>query len=223
MRPDFIFASFAAINRALCRGGISEMKRPGEGNVRSCFLFAALMLAAVVMTCVVITWALYPGAGLLALAPDTSSNESPASDNQTRSGAAVNRPAPDFTLTDLDGKQVSLTHFSGRPVVLNFWATWCTPCEVEIPHLIEAYEREQGEVVFLAISLDEPKGIVRRFAEANAMPFTILLDGGGKVASNYRVRSIPTTFFISREGEVVARYVGQMSPHRIEEGLSRIR
>ncbi len=92
-----------------------------------------------------------------------------------------------------------------------------------MPHLVEANQREGGKTVFLAISVDEPDGTVRRFAKKNDITLTILLDDGGKVASNYKVRSIPVTFFISRDGEVVARYTGQMSPHRIEEGLSRIR
>ena len=92
-----------------------------------------------------------------------------------------------------------------------------------MPHLVEAYQREEGKIVFLAISVDEPDDTVRRFAEKYDIPLVILLDDGAKVASDYKVRSIPVTFFISRDGEVVVRYTGQMSPHRIEEGLSRIR
>jgi peroxiredoxin len=77
--------------------------------------------------------------------------------------------------------------------------------------------------VFLAISIDEPAVVVRRFAEENQMPFIILLDEDGKVSSDYRVNGIPATFFINRDGEIVVRYVGQMSPRMIEEGLGRIR
>jgi len=181
------------------------------------------MLAAVVMTCAMMTWFLVSGAGLWALATKPSSNRLSVSGDPPEVGAATNRSATDFTLRDLHGNQVSLRQFSGQPVVVNFWATWCPPCRAEVPHLVEAYEREGGEVVFLAISVDEPAGTVRRFAEKNGMPFIILLDDGGKVASNHKVRGIPVTLFISREGEIVARYAGQMSPQRLEEGLSRIR
>lgn len=199
------------------------MKRSRGVSFQSCALFSVLMLAAVVMTCAMMTWFLVSGAGLWALATKPSSNQLSVSGDPPEVGAATNRSATDFTLRDLHGNQVSLRQFSGQPVVVNFWATWCPPCRAEVPHLVEAYEREGGEVVFLAISVDEPAGTVRRFAEKNGMPFIILLDDGGKVASNHKVRGIPVTLFISREGEIVARYAGQMSPQRLEEGLSRIR
>jgi peroxiredoxin len=176
-------------------------------------LFMALMLTAVVMTgiaCVVVVVALSSVAG-------------GQSDQPSVSGDRSQGNAPDFTLTDLDGHPVSLSQFRGQPVVVNFWATWCPPCRAEVPHFSQAYEQEQGKVVFLAIAVDEPANAVRRFAEENEMPFTILLDGGGKVASEYRVNGIPVTFFINRDGEIMVRYVGQMSSHAIEEGLRRIR
>ena len=198
------------------------MKWPRGSSIQSCLLFGVLLLSALVTTCVAAIWILSLGAGALAL-PLIISSDQPATFDESESQAAANRPAPDFTLTDLNGNRVSLSQFVGKPVVINFWATWCPPCRAEIPHLIEAYEREQGQVVFLAISVDEPERIVRDFVEEQGMPFTILLDDGGKVASTYRVNSIPVTFFISREGEITARYVGQMSPSKIEDGLSRIR
>jgi peroxiredoxin len=198
------------------------MKWLRGSSSQSCLLFAVLVLSALVTTCIAVIWILSLGAGVLAL-PLITAYDQPATSDESESEAAANRPAPDFTLTDLNGNRVSLSQFLGQPVVINFWATWCPPCRVEIPHLIEAYEREQGQVVFLAISLDEPESVVRSFVEEQGMPFIILLDDGGKVASTYRVNSIPVTFFISRDGEITARYVGQMSPSKIEDGLSRIR
>jgi thiol-disulfide isomerase/thioredoxin len=181
------------------------------------------MLAAVLMACLGVTWALYSEVGLVAPNPNAQSEEVQTSGDRPQAAAAADRLATDFTLSDLDGNQVSLSHFSGRPAVVNFWATWCGPCKAELPHLIEAYQRERGEVIFLAISVEEPRDIVRRFARENGMPFTILLDERGEVASDYRVKGIPTTFFISRDGEIVARYVGPIPPHRLEQGLDRIR
>ena len=87
----------------------------------------------------------------------------------------------------------------------------------------QAYEHEGREVIFLAAAVDEPASIVRRFAEKNGMSFIVLLDEGSNVAFDYRVRGIPATFFISRDGEIVTRYDGGMSPRALEDGLSRIR
>jgi DsbE subfamily thiol:disulfide oxidoreductase len=179
------------------------------------------MLAAVVMTG--IGYVVVIGLASASLPTTSSQPEASLDDQSDRPSASSDRPAPDFTLTDLDGNPVSLSHFRGQPVVINFWATWCSPCRTEMPHLIEAYEQEQGEVVFLAISVEEPASAVRRFAEEYDMPFTVLLDEGGKVAADYGVRGIPVTFFVSGDGEIVVRYTGQMSPRTIKEGLRRIR
>jgi cytochrome c biogenesis protein CcmG/thiol:disulfide interchange protein DsbE len=92
-----------------------------------------------------------------------------------------------------------------------------------MPLLVEAYEREGGQVVFLGISINEPEPAVRRFVEKNEISFTVLLDGGGKVASEYQINGIPVTFFVNRDGQIVMRYVGQIPTHRLEDGLSRIR
>jgi len=180
-------------------------------------LFSALMLIAPLTTCLLVAWLLFIGAGARSLVADE------AAERFSETLEASSASAPDFTLPDLDGNQVSLSQFRGRPVVVNFWATWCPPCEAEIPHLIEAYEQEQGQVVFLAVSIGEPSSTVRRFAQEHGMPFIILLDRNERVAGDYQVRGIPATFFVTREGTIAMRYVGQMSPRVIEEGLGRIR
>jgi peroxiredoxin len=138
-------------------------------------------------------------------------------------GAATQeRPAPDFTLPDLNGKRVSLAQFRGQPVVVNFWATWCPPCRDEIPRLIEAYQREKDGVAFIAIS-DEPADVVGPYVKENAIPYINLLDDGDRVTSAYGIKAFPTTLFISRDGEIVVYYTGEMSARIIEEGLRRIK
>ncbi|GJL77490.1 MAG: hypothetical protein NPINA01_04790 [Nitrospinaceae bacterium] len=118
--------------------------------------------------------------------------------------------APQFTLRNLDGNHVSLDSFKGQVVVLNFWATWCVPCRVEMPsfeHLYRRY-RSQGLTV-LAVSLD--KGAdqkVRDFTEEYKLSFPVLLDTEGKAEKLYPSASIPFTFVIDKTGRVVARVDG---------------
>jgi peroxiredoxin len=186
------------------------MKRIGCPDARSCFLVLALIAGAALIT-----------AGGLLVITGGSANSQPES-----SASAVStqeRPAPDFTLPDLHGAQVSLAQFRGRPVVVNFWATWCPPCRNEIPRLIEAYQREKDSgVVFIAIS-DEPANVVGPFVKENSIPYVNLLDADDRVSSAYGIKAFPTTLFISRDGEIEVYYMGEMSARIIEEGLRRIK
>jgi peroxiredoxin len=161
--------------------------------------------------------------GVVLLGLITFSRSSPGSQpGEASSTVGGERPAPDFTLPDLNGTQVSLSQFRGQPVVVNFWATWCPPCREEIPRLTEAYQREKDGVVFIAIS-DEPADVVGAFVKKNAVPYVNLVDSDDRVSSAYGIRALPTTLFISRDGQIVVYYTGGMSAHIIEEGLRRIK
>lgn len=123
--------------------------------------------------------------------------------------------APDFTLTDLDGKPVRLSDYRGRVVFLNFWATWCPPCREEMPDM-EAVRLQVGErAVIVAVNLGEAPGEVRRFAESGGLGFKILLDSDGKVAERYMIRNIPTSFFIDRDGVIRSKYIGALDRGRM--------
>ena len=175
----------------------------------SCLLVLSLIAGAALIT-----------AGVLLYLVGRSAVDSQV--GQLPSAASQERPAPDFSLPDLNGTRVSLAQFRGQPVVINFWATWCPPCRDEIPRLVEAYEREHDGVAFIAIS-DEPAEVVGPFVKEHAIPYVNLLDGGDRVASAYGIRALPTTLFISRDGEIKVYYMGEMSARIIEEGLRRIK
>ena len=110
-------------------------------------------------------------------------------DNRRYQHALIEKPAPDFTLRDLKGNQVSLSDFRGQPVVLNFWATWCSPCRVEIPHLEALYTKykDQGLVV-IGMNTETDYMKVKHFAEPQ-ISYTVLLDGGTQ-AQGYDVSGI---------------------------------
>lgn len=116
--------------------------------------------------------------------------------------------APAFTLTDLDGKSVSLADFRGKVVVLDFWATWCPPCKREIPDFIDL-QKEYGSqgVQIVGIALDEPDK-VSAFAQQNGMNYPVLL-GSNEVSMKYGgIEGIPTTFIIDKSGKIINKFEG---------------
>ncbi|MFQ5882995.1 MAG: peroxiredoxin family protein [Candidatus Methylomirabilales bacterium] len=135
--------------------------------------------------------------------------------------------APDFALPDLEGKTVRLADLRGKGVFLNFWATWCPPCRLEMPTMQQAYEenKERG-LEILAVSIDAgSKKAVQDFVEEFKLTFPILLDPAMEVLSKYRTVSLPATFLIDRQGVVRYKHVGYdnwVSPEarkRLEEIL----
>ncbi len=128
------------------------------------------------------------------------------------------RPAPSFTLRDLNGKQVSLSDFEGKVVILDFWATWCPPCVKEIPHFIALYdEYKDQEVAMVGISLDSKGvGVVNSFVRKHRINYPILM-ADGRVQGTYGgIRSIPTTFVIDPAGRIRYNYIGFERLHNVD-------
>jgi peroxiredoxin len=118
--------------------------------------------------------------------------------------------APDFSLVTLDGNSVRLSDFHGKPVILNFWATWCPPCREEMPALEEIWQQYgAGDVVVLGVDQGESTAIVERFIREKVdTTFPILLDSDHAIGNSYFVRSLPTTFFIDRKGFIQEIRIG---------------
>ena len=128
----------------------------------------------------------------------------------------------EFALSDLDGNSVTLSQFIGRPILVNFWATWCGPCRIEMPEIQASYEayRDQGLVV-LALDQDETAADVRAYFEELGLTFTPLLDNGSETAKKYGLQgTLPTSVFINPEGEVTAIHRGVMTRGQIETFLA---
>jgi len=121
----------------------------------------------------------------------------------------VTEKAPDFSLAALEGGETALFDLRGRPVMLNFWATWCGPCRIEMPLFSRMYDqnRDQGLLV-LGIDVQETPALTRPFVKEVGVSFPIVLDTDGQVATLYRVRGLPTTFFISPDGTLVRSHRG---------------
>ena len=127
-----------------------------------------------------------------------------------------------FSLADLEGNQVALDQFIGRPLIVNYWATWCGPCRIEMPHLQNTFEaRQEDGLVILALDQDETPEEVTGFFDEFGLTFTPLLDEGKETSENYGVgRILPTTFFINAEGEITAIHRGPMTQSQIDGYLA---
>lgn len=125
----------------------------------------------------------------------------------------VGAVAPEFTLRKLDGPgKVSLASYRGKPVVLNFWASWCQPCKAEAAVLERDWTSYQARgVVFLGVDYHDLAGDARRFVRAHSLTFTMLKDGSGQVTGSYGVSQVPETYVLNRQGRVIAHLAGPIT------------
>lgn len=118
-------------------------------------------------------------------------------------------PSIEFSLFNLEGIKKSLSDYKGKVVFLNFWATWCGPCRSEMPAMENVYKdlKDDGFVI-LAVDLNEDRNTVQAFVDDLGLTFPILLDQTGEVGGAYEARSIPTTYLIGRDGNILGRAIG---------------
>ncbi|MEE8278577.1 MAG: redoxin domain-containing protein [Thermoanaerobaculia bacterium] len=124
----------------------------------------------------------------------------------------IGKPAPSFTLEDLDGRVIGLEDLRGRPVVLNFWATWCQPCVVEHPVLLAGARHYAGQVEFLGVIYQDQPELIRGFFEQRGAWGPALIDPEVEVAIAYGVYGAPETFFIDADGIIVEKVTGLLDP-----------
>jgi cytochrome c biogenesis protein CcmG/thiol:disulfide interchange protein DsbE len=139
----------------------------------------------------------------------------------------VGRAAPDFLLETPDGGQLRFSDLRGKPVLVNFWASWCTPCRQEMPEIVRAYGAHQKDgLVVVGVDLQENDGQVRDFAQEFGMKFPIAIDRNGGVGQAWHIggpiQGIPSSYFIDATGVVRARNFGPMSAVTIAQDLATI-
>ncbi|MGN8966840.1 TlpA family protein disulfide reductase [Intestinimonas sp. HCP28S3_D6] len=166
--------------------------------------------------------------------PDNLSAQTPAeTESQTPQDSdapAETEPSkvetPDFTVENADGEEVKFSDYVGKPIVLNFWASWCSPCKSEMPEFNEAWEELDGEVQFLMVNMTdgarETVDTAKEYVEGQGFSFPVFFDTGSEAAMAYSAYSLPTTYFIDAEGYVVARAVGAIDGDTLQKGLDLI-
>ena len=141
----------------------------------------------------------------------------------------IGHPAPDFSLAMLrsgnEKSSLSLSNFQGKPVVLNFWASWCAPCKEEMPLLEDAWKQVQAQgkdVVFLGIDFQDSTSDGKSFLQANSITYPIVLDADGSVAFKYGITSLPQTIFINQHGTVMSRVPRELTAQVLSSNLQLI-
>jgi peroxiredoxin len=138
-------------------------------------------------------------------------------------GIDKGNPAPDFTLTDLQGNNVTLSQYKGKNIYLNFWASWCGPCKDELPDIEKIHqEYKDKDLVVLTVNPGEEKEIVKKFIEDQKYTFPVLLDSKMDVARLYKTNDIPVSLFINKEGTIVFKKVGLMTGEEMKKAVDSL-
>lgn len=152
---------------------------------------------------------------------DATENEETSSEEEQKI------TTPDFTVYDADGNEVLLSNYSGKPTVLNFWASWCRPCQMEMPDFHEKYLELGEDVQFLMINMTdgsrETVETASEFVEEQGYTFPVFYDTKSDAAMTYGAYSLPTTFFIDADGYVIAQASGAIDGDTLQRGIDMIR
>lgn len=135
---------------------------------------------------------------------------------------SVDSAAPEFELLDLNTEKFSLSEMRGKIIVLNFWATWCEPCKLEMPFFEQLHTSGQSDLEIWGINFDEPPQQVEYFVKELNLSFPILLDPGGKIQELYRVRGYPTTFVVDKAGVIRFHHIGLITEQQLAGYLEQI-
>ena len=149
----------------------------------------------------------------------STSGPSPSRPPSRATGPVAGDSAPDFSLDAVDGTTVQLSEERGNPVVLYFWATWCTPCIEELAGLATS---DRDDFVILSIAVREPPDEIAAFISAQSIEISPLLDLDGRVSDLYGVRGLPTSLFVDRDGMIISRQVGPLEPDVLDDMLRRL-
>lgn len=156
-----------------------------------------------------------------------SANDITANTNSTSQNQPEVRGAPDFSMLDENGNSVKLSDYFGKPIVMNFWASWCDPCKGEMPEFDSAYNENKDEIQFIMVNLTDGQRetieTAKKFISDSGYTFPIFFDTEQDGVYNYGITSIPCTLFINRDGDIVKGYQGVINGNVLRSEIERIR
>lgn len=197
--------------------------KKGDKFVLLALAFVALMILAVMGYRILSESYAPQGSVPSQIADSGSSTDNSSQDTDSANVSDDTEPtvAPDFTVLDIDGNKVNLSDFFGKPIIINFWATWCGPCKSEMPAFNKLYEQYKNEIHFLFVNLTDGSRdtveSVKQFIADEGYTFPVYFDTTMEAASTYGAYSIPTTFCIDNSGIPVHSQMGAMSEEHIEQ------
>lgn len=159
---------------------------------------------------------LYFGLGIGKNLPD---GRETSAGRELLSSPSIGMPAPNFELKSLKGENIRLSDLQGKILLINFWATWCAPCRLEMPSIQERADRYPTQLEVLAVNFDEPQDLVQSFVDELDLHFNVLLDPGAQVQSLYRVRGYPTSFLVDGSGIVRFVHLGILTEDQLDRYL----
>lgn len=163
------------------------------------------------------------GIGILAVnllrADDSPRISTLSTEAGSRQTLEIDAPAPDFELISLSGEGTALEDFRGKVVLLNFWATWCGPCRLEMPAFQARFDSLGDDLSVVAVNFDEAESDVQAFVDELGLTFDVLLDPGAEVQRLYQVRGYPTSYLIDQDGVVRIIHIGIMTEGQLDDYL----
>jgi peroxiredoxin len=187
-------------------------------SVGTLIMRSALTIAAIGLVALIMVGLLRPSSTLTASTSTSSSSGAPV-------GFQVGDAAPNFTLTTLDGKQVSLSDYRGKPVMLNFWYATCPGCQAEIPGMQQFYASQRAagkDLVILGINSVDDAQTAQQFVQQEGMTYSVILDNQQQVAVLYNLTATPTSYFIDRQGMIRSVYVGPIGVPTLQQRVAEI-
>ncbi len=155
----------------------------------------------------------------------TATNNQQQTTEEAEVGIKKGNIAPDFELLNLNGNPVKLSDFTGKKVILNYWATWCPPCRAEMPHMEKFYNDNEKDVVVLAVNLtntEQNRDNVSDFVEDFGLTFPVIMDEEGDVSSTYQVIAYPTSYMIDSQGIIQEVFQGAINYDIMEKAISKM-